>query len=118
MAPFLLNSALAAPTHQQSLALSPRDDANPSASTTSDTSSPVEASPSFESTITTTTESGGNSGTSKSPNMAVAANYGAPRCKSAALFDLCTSSNAEAYCDGVGFHCNFMTSCKGVCWCE
>jgi hypothetical protein len=44
--------------------------------------------------------------------------WGSPQCKSPQLYDLCTADNAEAYCDGTGFHNNFMASCKGVCWCE
>ncbi|KAK4240515.1 hypothetical protein C8A03DRAFT_13171, partial [Achaetomium macrosporum] len=54
----------------------------------------------------------------KSAAASTAVNYGSPRCKSAALYDLCTANNADAYCDGTGFHCNFMASCKRVCWCE
>ena len=70
---------------------------------------------------TTTADSGSSStGTSggKTPEAIQAANYGAPRCKTAALEDLCISGNAESYCDANGFHCAFMASCKGVCWCE
>ncbi|KAK3307353.1 uncharacterized protein B0T15DRAFT_510636 [Chaetomium strumarium] len=47
-----------------------------------------------------------------------AVNWGSPQCKSRQLYDLCTADNAGAYCDGTGFHNNFMASCKGVCWCE
>lgn len=62
-----------------------------------------------------------SSGKGKQPGAATAASavgYGAPKCKSKALYDLCTAANAEAYCDATGFHCNFMASCKDVCWCE
>ncbi|KAL2261745.1 hypothetical protein VTK26DRAFT_3452 [Humicola hyalothermophila] len=69
-----------------------------------------------EDTTSSSSDSAGRKG--KPPSMAVAADYGAPRCKSKALFDLCTASNADAYCDAQGFHCNFMASCKEVCWCE
>ncbi|KAK4126507.1 hypothetical protein N657DRAFT_679418 [Parathielavia appendiculata] len=54
----------------------------------------------------------------KTPAAAVAANYGTPHCKSAALLNLCTADNANAYCDATGFHCDFTASCKNVCWCE
>ncbi|KAK3687684.1 hypothetical protein B0T22DRAFT_136292 [Podospora appendiculata] len=52
-------------------------------------------------------------------NAKPAADNGTPHCKSSYLYDLCTSSNAGAYCDVTGFHNNFMTSCKAPnCWCE
>ncbi|KAK4460878.1 hypothetical protein QBC42DRAFT_288048 [Cladorrhinum samala] len=40
------------------------------------------------------------------------------RCKTAALFALCTAENASATCDATGFHCNFMAACAKNCWCE
>ena len=72
------------------------------------------------STTTADSSSSSSTGTSggKTPEAIQAANYGAPRCKTAALEDLCISGNAESYCDANGFHCAFMASCKGVCWCE
>ncbi|KAK4188301.1 hypothetical protein QBC35DRAFT_208640 [Podospora australis] len=60
-----------------------------------------------------TTTTGG-----KTPNAQTAANYGSPKCRSAGLYDLCTSGNAGAYCDATGFHCNFMAQCAKNCWCE
>ena len=70
---------------------------------------------------TTASDSGSSStGSSggKTPEAIQAVSYGSPRCKTAALEDLCISGNAESYCDATGFHCAFMASCKGVCWCE
>lgn len=54
----------------------------------------------------------------KSPAAASTANYGSPKCRSAGLYDLCTSGNSGAYCDVTGFHCNFMVQCAKNCWCE
>jgi hypothetical protein len=54
---------------------------------------------------------------SKEPQMAAAANYGQPQCKTAMMNDLCLSDNADAYCDVTGFHNEFMKSCAGNCYC-
>ena len=73
-----------------------------------------------DATATAAADSDSSSTTSggKTPEAIQAVNYGSPRCKTAALEDLCISGNAESYCDANGFHCSFMASCKGVCWCE
>ncbi|KAK3323975.1 hypothetical protein B0T19DRAFT_443422 [Cercophora scortea] len=66
------------------------------------------------------TDAGAANTTTVSPESAKpAADNGTPHCKSSYLYDLCTSSNAGAYCDVTGFHNNFMASCKAPnCWCE
>ena len=102
----LLTPSLAAP-------LDTTTDITPTPTPTSTTPDQQSPSPSEGSEQSQEGEGGGNK-----PAAIQAANYGSPRCKSAALEDLCISGNAEAYCDGNGFHCNFMASCKGVCWCE
>ncbi|EGS21768.1 uncharacterized protein CTHT_0036350 [Thermochaetoides thermophila DSM 1495] len=91
--------------------LLPRDEAASLTNTTTDITS-AEAE-------TNTSDTDVESGTAGKTPSAVAANWGQPQCKTQALYDLCTASNAEAYCDSVGFHNNFMASCKPPnCWCE
>ncbi len=95
----LLSPALAAPVETTDATATAATDAASTAASDSGSSS--------------TGTSGG-----KTPEAIQAVNYGTPRCKTAALEDLCISGNADSYCDATGFHCAFMASCKGVCWCE
>ncbi len=107
----LLAPALAAPVDTSDDAVAATSSPSSTSITTSSTTTTPDDSSSGSSNNTST-------GGGKTPEAIQVANYGAPRCKTAALEDLCISGNAESYCDATGFHCNFMTSCKGVCWCE
>ncbi|KAK0715263.1 hypothetical protein B0H67DRAFT_237549 [Lasiosphaeris hirsuta] len=43
---------------------------------------------------------------------------GSPNCKPQLVYDLCTASNAKAYCDSFGtFHSNYPKTCVD-CWCQ
>ncbi|KAK0629704.1 hypothetical protein B0T17DRAFT_194987 [Bombardia bombarda] len=96
------------------LLLSATSFAAPIESSNTNSATPTSSDPS---TNSSGTESDAGAAASPDPQT-VALAWGTPQCKSKALYDLCTSNNAGAYCDAQGFHCNFMASCRGVCFCE